>query len=131
MLASVLKKHKMDVPKSKSSRGRGPQEIWTIFSGDGTILPCDRHRESFIELGPRKDKFESSKSKETSNCRGNHKEDGNENGGNSKNGSNEKPPNGKWKPINRLKGLVKCFFCDGPHMVKDCLKKSPFCHRRG
>ncbi|KAG8474172.1 hypothetical protein CXB51_034125 [Gossypium anomalum] len=119
----------MDVPKSKSLRGRGPQEICTIFSRDGTILPCDRHRdvvkaESFIEFGLRKDKFESSKPKEKSNCGGNHEEDGNENGGNSKNDSNGKPPNGKWKPINRLKGLVKCFFCDGLHMVKDCLKKS-------
>ncbi|MBA0833605.1 hypothetical protein Goarm_006036, partial [Gossypium armourianum] len=40
---------------------------------------------SFIELGLRKDKFESSKPKVTSNYGGDHKEDGKDNSGNSKN----------------------------------------------
>ncbi|MBA0814482.1 hypothetical protein Gohar_020312 [Gossypium harknessii] len=70
------------------------------------------------------DKFEFSKPKEKSNGGGYHKEDGNSNGSNGKNGGKGKPHNGNWKPNNNPKGLVKCFICDGPHMVMDCTKKS-------
>ncbi|MBA0650166.1 hypothetical protein Goklo_017622, partial [Gossypium klotzschianum] len=68
--------------------------------------------ESFVELGLRKYKFDSSKTKKMSNDGGDHEGDRNGNGGNGKNGGNEKPPNRKWKPNNRLKGPIKCFLCD-------------------
>ncbi|MFQ6621843.1 hypothetical protein Gotur_002517 [Gossypium turneri] len=82
--------------------------------------------ESFIELGLKKDKFKSSKPKEIDNGGRNHEEDGNENGGNVKNCGNGKPPNGKWKPNNKIKGPVKCFLCNGSHMVRDYPKKYMF-----
>lgn len=66
----------------------------------------------------RKNKFESSKPKETGNSGGDHEEDGNRNNDNGKNGGNEKPSNGKWKLNNKLKGLVNCFLFYGPLMVK-------------
>ncbi|KAK5775194.1 hypothetical protein PVK06_043063 [Gossypium arboreum] len=58
---------------------------------------------SLIELVPRKEKFESSKTKETSNGRGNHEVDGNEN---DKNGGNKRPYNGMWRPNNKPKEPV-------------------------
>ncbi|MBA0880436.1 hypothetical protein Goshw_011627 [Gossypium schwendimanii] len=51
-----------------------------------------------------------------------HKEDivdGNDNGDN---GGNEKPLVGKKKP-KKKRDKLKCFLCDGPHMLKKCLKK--------
>lgn len=61
---------------------------------------------SFVELGSRNDKFESSKPKETYNDGGNHKEeqDKNDIGGNGKNGGTEKPQNRKRKPNNYSRG---------------------------
>ncbi|KAH1081395.1 hypothetical protein J1N35_021156 [Gossypium stocksii] len=61
---------------------------------------------SSVELGPMKDKFESSKPIETSNGRGDHEEehDKNGNGGNSNNGGNGKIQNRKRKPNNHLRG---------------------------
>lgn len=82
--------------------------------------------EFFVELDPEKDKFESFKPKRTNNGGRDHKEEGQVKhgyGDNSKNGGNRKPLNGKWKPNNKSKGLVKCFFCDSPHIMRDCLKK--------
>lgn len=76
----------------------------------------------FIELDPRKDKFESSKPKEKGNADG----DGNDNIGNGKNVGNERPHNEKWKPNNRQKRPMKYFLCDGLHMVRDCPKKFLF-----
>ncbi|MBA0753533.1 hypothetical protein Gogos_020031 [Gossypium gossypioides] len=60
----------------------------------------------FLELGPRKGKFESSKPKETGNDRGTHKkeQDKNDFDGNGKNGSNGKLYNGKRKPNNHSRG---------------------------
>ncbi|KAH1121926.1 hypothetical protein J1N35_005086 [Gossypium stocksii] len=55
----------------------------------------------------------------------------NENGENAKNLGNERLQNKKWKSNNKLKGLVKCFICDGLHMVKDCLKKSTLSNIEG
>ncbi|MBA0712290.1 hypothetical protein Golax_011401, partial [Gossypium laxum] len=79
--------------------------------------------ESFVELGPRKDMFKSSKPSETRNGGGNHKEEHDKNGnsGNNKNGEtiqkksalstieeNDKPD----------KALMKL------HMIWDCLERS-------
>ncbi|MBA0645711.1 hypothetical protein Goklo_013772 [Gossypium klotzschianum] len=62
--------------------------------------------ECFLELSLKKGKFESSKPKETSNDRGNHKkeQDKNDFDENCKNGSNGKPYNGKRKPNNHSRG---------------------------
>ncbi|MBA0692964.1 hypothetical protein Goari_010484 [Gossypium aridum] len=52
---------------------------------------------SFVKLGLRKNKFETTKPKETGNGRGDHEEEQekNDNAGNGKNGSNGRTPNGK------------------------------------
>ncbi|MFQ6660868.1 hypothetical protein Gotur_029224 [Gossypium turneri] len=78
--------------------------------------------ESVVKLGLGKDKLGSSKPKERGVCEMDHKEDivdGNDNGDN---GGNEKPRVGKKKP-KRKRDKLKCFLCDGPHMLKKCLKK--------
>ncbi|MBA0741645.1 hypothetical protein Gogos_014780 [Gossypium gossypioides] len=79
--------------------------------------------ESFVELGPRKDKFETSNPKETGNGEGDHEEerDKNDNGDNGKNGGNR-----KWKPKNKPKNPMKYFLCNGPHMVRYYSKRSVF-----
>ncbi|MBA0670784.1 hypothetical protein Goklo_023977, partial [Gossypium klotzschianum] len=66
---------------------------------DGTLLPCQRHREM------------------------DHKEDIVDSNGNSDNSGNGKPRVGKKKP-KRKRDKLKCFLCDGPHMLKKCPKKS-------
>ncbi|MBA0749883.1 hypothetical protein Gogos_003759 [Gossypium gossypioides] len=74
-----------------------------------------------VKLGLRKDKLGSSKSEERDVCEKVHKEgivDGNSNNDNSGNG---KPRVGKKKP-KRKRGKLKCFLCDGPHMLKKCPK---------
>ncbi|KAK5839586.1 hypothetical protein PVK06_008391 [Gossypium arboreum] len=73
----------------------------------------------------KKDKLGSSKSEERGLCKKDHKEyvfDGN---GNGDNGSKGKPRVGKKKP-NRKGDKLKCFLCNGPHMLKKCPKKSAF-----
>ncbi|MBA0817532.1 hypothetical protein Gohar_021280 [Gossypium harknessii] len=77
--------------------------------------------ESMVKLGLGKNKLGSSKSEKRGVCKKNHNEDvdGNSNGDNSSNG---KPQVGKKKP-NRKMDKLKCFFCDGPHILKKCLKK--------
>ncbi|MFQ6624571.1 hypothetical protein Gotur_003752 [Gossypium turneri] len=65
-----------------------------------TIVMVDA--EFFVELGTKKDK------------------------GNEKNGGNGKPHNGKWRPNNKPKRLLKCFRCDSLHMVRDCPNKYTF-----
>ncbi|KAK5840380.1 hypothetical protein PVK06_009279 [Gossypium arboreum] len=83
--------------------------------------------DSFVEVGTRKDKFEFSKPKETSNSRGGYKEehDRNVNSGNSKNGGKGKPPNGKRKPNNHPRNKenekkpIQYFLCSDPHKVQD------------
>ncbi|KAK8320695.1 hypothetical protein V6Z12_A12G053400 [Gossypium hirsutum] len=79
--------------------------------------------ESVVKLGLGKDKLGSSKSDGRGVCEMDHKEDrvnGNDNGDN---GGNGKPRVGKKKP-KRKRDKLKCFLCDGPHMLKKCLKKS-------
>ncbi|MBA0864911.1 hypothetical protein Goshw_007196 [Gossypium schwendimanii] len=107
-LTLAPKQHKMDIRKSKEFNG-------TRFARDVENFLW-RWKKSFIELDPRKDKFESSKPKETCNGGRDHEEDRNGNGGNGKNSGNGKSHNGKWKSNNKPKGLVKCFICDGSHM---------------
>ncbi|MBA0880435.1 hypothetical protein Goshw_011627 [Gossypium schwendimanii] len=78
--------------------------------------------ESMVKLGLGKDKLRYSKSEERGVCEMDHKEDivdGNDNGDN---GGNEKPLVGKKKP-KKKRDKLKCFLCDGPHMLKKCLKK--------
>ncbi|MBA0765004.1 hypothetical protein Gotri_014269 [Gossypium trilobum] len=72
--------------------------------------------ESLVMLGLGKDKIGSSKSEEKSVCEKDHKEDvdGNDNGDN---GGNRKPRVGEKKP-NRKRDKLKCFLCNGPHMLK-------------
>ncbi|MBA0667559.1 hypothetical protein Goklo_000629, partial [Gossypium klotzschianum] len=78
--------------------------------------------ESVVKLGLGKHKLGSSKSEERSVCEKDYKEyvDGN---GNDDNSGNGKPRFGKKKP-KRKRDKLKYFLCDGPHMLKKCLKKS-------
>ncbi|MBA0763364.1 hypothetical protein Gotri_012810 [Gossypium trilobum] len=85
---------------------------------------------TFFELGPKKDKFKSSKPKETGNGGRDYEEDENGNGGNG-NACNGKPPNWKRKSTNRPKGPVKCFLCDVLHMMRDCQMKYMFSTTEG
>ncbi|MFQ6661145.1 hypothetical protein Gotur_029397 [Gossypium turneri] len=78
--------------------------------------------EFVIKLGLGKDKLGSYKSEEMGVCEKDYKEDvvdGNDNDNNSDNGN---PRVGKKKP-NRKRDKLKCFICDGPHMLKKCPKK--------
>ncbi|MBA0880881.1 hypothetical protein Goshw_011461 [Gossypium schwendimanii] len=52
-----------------------------------------------------------------------HKEDIVDGNGNDDNGGNGKPQVGKKKP-KRKRDKLKCFLCNGLHMLKKCLKKS-------
>ncbi|KAK8263617.1 hypothetical protein V6Z12_D12G053800 [Gossypium hirsutum] len=79
--------------------------------------------ESVGKLGLGKDKLGSSKSEERGVCEMDHKEDIVDGNGNGNNGGNGKPRVGKKKP-KRKRDKLKCFLCDGPHMLKKCPKKS-------
>ncbi|KAG8500951.1 hypothetical protein CXB51_002950 [Gossypium anomalum] len=93
---------------------RGVQKLWEAM----TVAV------SVVKLGLGKDKLGSSKSEERGVCEGNHKEDTDEYGkGNGDNCGNGKPRVGKKKP-KRKRDKLKCFLCDGPHMLKKCLMKS-------
>ncbi|MFQ6640266.1 hypothetical protein Gotur_014763 [Gossypium turneri] len=78
---------------------------------------------SVIKLGLGKDKLGSSKSEERGVCEMDHKEDIVDGNGNGDNSGNGKPRVGKKKP-KRKRDKLKCFLCDGPHMLKKCPKKS-------
>ncbi|XP_016699949.1 uncharacterized protein [Gossypium hirsutum] len=78
--------------------------------------------ESVVMLGLGTDKLGSSKSEERGVCEMNHKEDIVDGNGNGNNGGNGKPRVGKKKP-KRKRDKLKCFLCDGPHMLKKCQKK--------
>ncbi|KAG8474384.1 hypothetical protein CXB51_034110 [Gossypium anomalum] len=79
---------------------------------------------SVVKLGLGKDKLGSSKSEERGVCEGNHKEDTDGYGkGNGNNCGNGKPRVGK-KKLKKKKDKLKCFLCDGPHMLKKCMMKS-------
>ncbi|MBA0624778.1 hypothetical protein Godav_010069 [Gossypium davidsonii] len=79
--------------------------------------------ESFVELGPTKDKFQSSKPNGKGNGESNHEEDeeGHIDDGNSTDSTsgNGKPRDAKRGSNNpRDKGKrIKCFICQGPHMA--------------
>ncbi|MFQ6624814.1 hypothetical protein Gotur_003232 [Gossypium turneri] len=79
--------------------------------------------ESVVRLGLGKDKLGSSKSEERGICEVDHKEDVVDGNGNGNNSGNEKPRVVKKKP-KRKRDKLKCFLCDGPHMLKKCPKKS-------
>ncbi|MFQ6626343.1 hypothetical protein Gotur_005960 [Gossypium turneri] len=78
--------------------------------------------ESVVKLGLGKDKLGPSKSEEKGVCEMDHKEDIVDGNGNDDNGGNGKPRVGKKKP-KRKRDKLKCFLCDGPHILKKCLNK--------
>ncbi|MFQ6630594.1 hypothetical protein Gotur_009813 [Gossypium turneri] len=90
---------------------------------DDELSEAMRVVESVVKLGLRKDKLGSSKSEEKGVCEMDHKEDIVDGNGNGDNGGNGKPRVGKRKP-KRKRDKLKCFLCDGPHMLKKCPKKS-------
>ncbi|MBA0800982.1 hypothetical protein Gohar_011381 [Gossypium harknessii] len=77
---------------------------------------------SMVKLGLGKDKLRFSKPEKMSVCEKDHKEDVVDGNGNGDNGGNGKPRVGKKKPKRKMDKL-KCFLCDGPHILKKCLKK--------
>ncbi|KAK8307935.1 hypothetical protein V6Z11_D02G019900 [Gossypium hirsutum] len=79
--------------------------------------------ESVVKLGLGKDKLGSSKFDGRGVCEMDHKEDSVNGNGNGNNGGNGKPRVGKKKP-KRKRDKLKCFLCDGPHMLKKCPRKS-------
>ncbi|MBA0845198.1 hypothetical protein Goarm_005854 [Gossypium armourianum] len=86
--------------------------------------------ESFVKLGPTKDKFESSKPNKKGNGERNHEKDEerHSNDGNSTDSTsgNRKPRDvkqGSNNPIDKGK-RIKCFLCQRPHMTRKCSKKS-------
>ncbi|MBA0755428.1 hypothetical protein Gogos_020174 [Gossypium gossypioides] len=81
--------------------------------------------ESVVKLGLEKDKLGFSKSEERGVCEMDHKEDIVDGNGNGDNGGNGKPRVRKKKP-KRKKDKLKCFLCDGPHMLKKCPKNFAF-----
>ncbi|MBA0851896.1 hypothetical protein Goshw_028519 [Gossypium schwendimanii] len=103
MFASVLKQRKMDVLNSKEFKGTSVNKSTDKRQAGTANGAWEKIRSNLPSLMRRKMVGED------------HEEDGNENSG----GGNGRPHNGKWKPNNRLKGPMKCFFCDGPHMVRD------------
>ncbi|MFQ6657272.1 hypothetical protein Gotur_027016 [Gossypium turneri] len=78
--------------------------------------------ESVVKLGLGKDKLGSSKCEERGVCEIDHEEDIVDGNGNDDNSGNGKPRVGKKKP-KRKKDKLKCFLCDGPHMLKKCPRK--------
>ncbi|MBA0730918.1 hypothetical protein Golax_020292, partial [Gossypium laxum] len=77
---------------------------------------------SVVKLGLGKDKLGSSNSEERGACEKDNKEDIVDGNGNGDNSGNGKPRVGKKKP-NRKRDKLKCFLCNGPHLLKKCLKK--------
>ncbi|MFQ6654284.1 hypothetical protein Gotur_025340 [Gossypium turneri] len=85
--------------------------------------------ESLVELAPRKDRFESSKPNRRGNG-GYHEEDEEgqnyDGNGSSSDGDDRKLRNGKWRPNSpkENRGKLRCYFCKGQHMKRDCPKVS-------
>ncbi|MFQ6621896.1 hypothetical protein Gotur_002561 [Gossypium turneri] len=85
--------------------------------------------ESMVELAPKRDRFESSKSNRRGNG-GYHEEDEEgqsyDGNGSSSNGDDKKPRNGNWRPNSpkEKRGKLQCYFCKGPQMKRDCPKVS-------
>ncbi|MBA0787273.1 hypothetical protein Gotri_025036 [Gossypium trilobum] len=85
--------------------------------------------ESFVEIGPTRDKFESSKPNEMGNGERNHEEykerhsdDGNSNDYTSGNGKPRDVKRGSNNPRDKGK-RIKCLICQGPHMARKCFNK--------
>ncbi|MBA0753850.1 hypothetical protein Gogos_020347, partial [Gossypium gossypioides] len=79
--------------------------------------------ESVVKLGLGKDKVRSSKFEENGIREIDHKEDIIDDNGNNDSSGNGKPRVAKKKPKRKMDKL-KCFFCDGPHILRKFLKKS-------
>ncbi|MBA0680042.1 hypothetical protein Goari_011769, partial [Gossypium aridum] len=109
---------------------KGEVIIYRVALGITKLIIAMAEVKTFFELGPKKDKFKSSKPKETGNGGGDYEEDENGNGGND-NACNKKPPNWKRKSNNSPKGPVKCFLCDDLHMMRDCRMKYMFSTTKG
>ncbi|MBA0558689.1 hypothetical protein Golob_015696 [Gossypium lobatum] len=77
---------------------------------------------SMVKLGLGKDKLRFSKFEKRGICEKDHKENVIDGNGNGDNGGNGKPRVGKKKPNKKIDKL-KCFLCDGPHILKKCPKK--------
>ncbi|MBA0761653.1 hypothetical protein Gotri_024270, partial [Gossypium trilobum] len=78
--------------------------------------------EPVVKLGLGKDKLGSSKFEEMSVCEMDLNEDIVDGNGNGDDGGNGKPRVEKKKP-KRKRDKLKCFLCDGSHMLKKCPKK--------
>ncbi|MBA0763795.1 hypothetical protein Gotri_013201 [Gossypium trilobum] len=85
--------------------------------------------ESFVELGSTKNKFELPKPNKNGNGERNHEEDEE---GHSDDGNSTDSTSGNGKPRDAKRGsnnprdngkMIKCFFCQGPHMARKCLNK--------
>ncbi|KAG8482796.1 hypothetical protein CXB51_024201 [Gossypium anomalum] len=93
------------------------------------IIVAMAEAESFVEPGPKKNKFESSKPNGKGNDERNHEEgeEGHNNDGNNTDSTsgNGKPRDAKQRSNNpRDKGKrITCFLCQGPHMMskEECL----------
>ncbi|MBA0876220.1 hypothetical protein Goshw_020162, partial [Gossypium schwendimanii] len=117
-----------DVPKPKEFVGtRSACDVdnflWRMenyFRAKGIV---DDAVKSVVKLGLGKDKLGSSKSEERGVCEMDYNEDIVGGNGNGDNGGNGKPQVGKKKP-KRKRDKLKCFLCDGPHMLKKCPRKS-------
>ncbi|MBA0880430.1 hypothetical protein Goshw_011627 [Gossypium schwendimanii] len=101
--------------------------MWIISCGEWntTSVPkgiVDDTVESVVKLGLRKDKLRYSKFEKRGVCEMDHKEDIVDGNGNGDNGGNKKPRVEKKKP-KKKRDKLKCFLCDGPHMLKKFPKK--------
>ncbi|KAH1081943.1 hypothetical protein J1N35_021704 [Gossypium stocksii] len=79
--------------------------------------------EFVVKLRLGKDKLGFSKSEERGVYEKDHNKDVVDGNDNDNNGGNGKPQVGKKKP-NKKRDNLKCFLCDGPHILKKCPKKS-------
>ncbi|MBA0725593.1 hypothetical protein Golax_022165 [Gossypium laxum] len=78
--------------------------------------------ESMVKLGLGKDKLGSFKPEKRGVYEKDHNEDVVDGNGNNENSGNGKPRVRK-KKSKRKRDKLKCFLCDGLHMLKKCLKK--------
>ncbi|MBA0654440.1 hypothetical protein Goklo_021446, partial [Gossypium klotzschianum] len=129
MLSLRSKQQAIDIPKSEKFKGaRSARDSWAKYElrrqGITELTVSMVEAESFVELGPTEDKFESSNPNGNGNGERNHEEDeeGHNDDGNSTDSTsgNGKPRDAKRGSNNpRDKGKrIKCFLCQGPHMVR-------------
>ncbi|MBA0756244.1 hypothetical protein Gogos_021298, partial [Gossypium gossypioides] len=145
MLSSRPKQQTMNVPKPKKFNGaRSARDVdnllwemkqyFRVMGIENDVIKVNTAsiyftdvaflwwRQSFVELGPTKDKFESSKPNGKGNGERNHEEDEE---GHSDDGNNTYSTSGNGKPRDAKRGSnnprdkgkrIKCFLCQGPHM---------------